>query len=619
MGLLRCDRFVQRCAVVASLAASGCGSESETTTPDAGPADGCGPDQVALEDGGCFSPGIPAELCAPGFEPDDGGGCTPILPPESCADGEIAVPGDAECHEIVACGDGPWGEIPVEGNTQHVDSAYGGSDSDGTADRPWTTISAAVTAAEPGAIVAIAAGSYLENIMLDSKPLRLWGRCPTLVEVVGSPPALATIDILADHSEVRHLAVRTASSEPAAPVTYGISSTRAEGVVLEGLWVHDTSGRGVNAEDSLGPSEVTVLGSVIERAREAGAMSLGAQLTLSGSVIRGTMGNVTAHIRGVSAEINLNSQNAGTVAIVGSVVERNKEVGVLVSGSTLTIDDSVVRDTFLRDDGTWGIGVIAQEYPQGAPETSITGSVLERHRLAGVVATGGVTLITRTVVAHNESQTADGLYGRGITCEPSLTTTSRGEVHIAASKVDDNQEAGIAFFACDGTIDATIVRATRPRSSDQTRGRGINIQSVPTGERGTAWIGYSLITENHSIGLLAFASNVTIDRATVRDTQPLADGRFGDGLLAMADAKLTVLGVRVDGNARAGIANFGSTVEIAQAKLECNPIQLNGEEVDFPYVFHDLGGNSCGCDGQPDECKVQSIKLEPPGDVDPTQ
>ncbi len=155
--------------------------------------------------------------------------------------------------------------------------------------------------------------------------------------------------------------------------------------------------------------------------------------------------------------------------------------------------------------------------------------------------------------------------------------------------MDDNQEAGIAFFACDGTVDATLVRATRPRGADQTRGRGINIQSVPTGDRGTAWIGYSVVAENHSIGVVAFASDVTMERVLVRDTLALPDDRFGDGLLAMAEAKLTVLGIRVETNARAGIANFGSTVELSQSQLECNPIQLNGEELDHPYLFDDQG------------------------------
>ena len=85
------------------------------------------------------------------------------------------------------------------------------------------------------------------------------------------------------------------------------------------------------------------------------------------------------------------------------MVERSEEVGGLNSGSTLTIDDSVIRDPLLREDGQWGIGVISQEYPQGSPETTITGSVLERQRLAGIVATGWVIMVTRTVVAHNDS------------------------------------------------------------------------------------------------------------------------------------------------------------------------------------------------------------------------
>ncbi len=601
---------------MACFALCACGSEPDPT-PAATPPVGCGSDEVSLPEGGCFSPGVPAAQCGVGFDTDAEGGCLPVLPAEACGDGELAVPGDTECHEIAACGAGPWGEIPVEGNTQFVDGGYALGDSDGTSERPWATITAAVGAADPGAIVAIASGTYQENVLITAKPLRLWGRCPALVEVVGSPPAIAAIDIRASHTEVRHLAVRTTTSESVPPVVFGVSSSGAEGVVLAGLWIHDTSGRGVSIEDTLGPAELIIQGSLIERTREGGVMALGARLTLAGSVIRDTAPNGTANTRGVSAEINIATDLRGEATIVGSIVEGNEEVGVLVSGSSVTVDDSVVRSTLLLPDGTRGIGIMIQDFPQGAAVAQIAGSVIDHNRLAGIVASGGDTSVTHSVLAHNESQAWDGLYGRGITCEPSFATGTRGQIDITASLVDGNQEAGVAIFACDADIDATIVRNTRPRSADSTRGRGINVQSVDSGERGQVWIGNSVVAQNHGIGILAFESDVTVDHSLVRHTAPLPDGRFGDGLLAMHDATLGIANTVIVSNARAGIANFGSTVQLQQARFECNPIQLNGEQMDLPFLFSDAGGNTCGCAQQVGDCQVQSTQLEPPGTVDP--
>src|SRR6185436_10488706 len=112
-------------------------------------------------------------------------GCAADLP-ATCPPGSLAVPGDAACREIAPCGTGTWGDIPVEASTEHVDASYVGGASDGTSAKPWTTIQEAVDAAAPGAIVAVAAGSYAEDVRIDGKALRLWGVCPGEVEVVGS-------------------------------------------------------------------------------------------------------------------------------------------------------------------------------------------------------------------------------------------------------------------------------------------------------------------------------------------------------------------------------------------------------------------------------------------------
>src|SRR5262245_45900115 len=133
--------------------------------------DGC-PAGHLMVDGSCEPAGIPPTACGEGFLPDDGRGCVPVLPASTCSDGQLAVPGDTECRELVSCGAAPWGDIPIDANTEYVDASYAGTDSDGSANKPWTTISDAVAAASSGAIVAIAAGSYVEDVQLIGKPVR---------------------------------------------------------------------------------------------------------------------------------------------------------------------------------------------------------------------------------------------------------------------------------------------------------------------------------------------------------------------------------------------------------------------------------------------------------------
>lgn len=61
--------------------------------------------------------------------------------------------------------------------TVYVDDAYAGGANDGSESRPWTTIQQAIDAAADGAVIAIAEGSYVADVEIDNKRVRLWGRC----------------------------------------------------------------------------------------------------------------------------------------------------------------------------------------------------------------------------------------------------------------------------------------------------------------------------------------------------------------------------------------------------------------------------------------------------------
>ena len=100
---------------------------------------------------------------------------------------------------------------------------------------------------------------------------------------------------------------------------------------------------------------------------------------------------------------------------------------------------------------------------------------------------------------------------------------------------------------------------------------------------------------------------------------------YGDGLIVVNDlsgAKATVLGCLLDTSARAGISNFGGSLELGGTHLRCNPVALDGETFEgADPAFADLGGNVCDCDdanGAPaGACKVLSSQLEPPKALPP--
>ena len=110
-----------------------CGDAAESESPPATDT-GCAPDEVTSE-GGCSRPGVSADACAAGFEPDVDG-CRPVLPAAPCGFGTIATPGMTACAPVAPCGEGTWGSIRTDGLTEFVDGAYLGGASDGSAARP---------------------------------------------------------------------------------------------------------------------------------------------------------------------------------------------------------------------------------------------------------------------------------------------------------------------------------------------------------------------------------------------------------------------------------------------------------------------------------------------------
>src|SRR5688572_13428395 len=82
----------------------------------------CPPGEWLREaDGACIAAGVPPDGCAAGFAHDGDRGCEPILPAEPCPGRLMAVPGETSCREVAPCGEAPYGDVPIEPGTQHVD------------------------------------------------------------------------------------------------------------------------------------------------------------------------------------------------------------------------------------------------------------------------------------------------------------------------------------------------------------------------------------------------------------------------------------------------------------------------------------------------------------------
>jgi len=182
--------------------------------------------------------------------------------------------------------------------------------------------------------------------------------------------------------------------------------------------------------------------------------------------------------------------------------------------------------------------------------------------------------------------------------------------------VEHNRESGVVVIGADVTMEGTVVRETR-LGGDGAWGRGMHVQISPeTGRRSNATVRSCTFEGNLQVGFAVADADASLESSIVRGTQSLPDGTFGDGIAVVfvqQPPTLSVSGSRVEGNARAGLANFGGVARVGTTIFECNAFALDAETYhDGSPSFEDLGGNTCGCSGASEACKSLSSQLEAP-------
>jgi hypothetical protein len=599
-------------------AISACGGEEEeeeTAPPQPPPTStsACAPAE-RLEGDVCIPPGVPPENCAAGFEPDGAQGCVAVLPPQPCGDGLMAIPGETTCREVAPCGTGTWGDIPVESSTQYVDASYQVGDSDGSMSKPWSTIAEGLVAAAPGAIVAVAAGSYVDSLAIQTKPVRLWGRCPSMVELVGTAPANQTIIIRsgADGAEIRDLAV-TGSN-------IGIGMSGSQGIVIDRVWSHDNFFTGIEALDVLGPTSVELSRSLIERNPNVGVHVGGATITVRESNVRDTI--VQSGVdggMGISVEENPTTFTPADLTVLSTVVERHNSVGINVLGSTALVEATVVRDGAPEPNGGFGRGMSVESGDVSFARASITlrTSVIERNHEGAIFIGGSDGFIEDSVFRDTYVQASDGQFGDAVSTVPEPTMGIPAYIELRRSLIERAVRIGASLWS-DALVEGVVIRDIAPDVRWKGIGIGLTIQNqsqfglAPHGS-----ISHTAIQRTHAAGIWLFGSEMSVSNIHVSESRPRGDGLFGDGIASQwwfdAPSVLNLDGAVIESSARVGVASFGANVRLSDSQLHCNEIPLTGESFEgVQFAFEDAGGNDCGCGEAAEECKLVSAGVEAP-------
>lgn len=476
----------------------------------------CGPGaRAAVGSATCEAVGPAA--CPAGFVAHASGwGCRPVIAPERCEGAMREALGSPACVPVGDCSV----TSPPAGASVFVDASFTDDALDATHVR---TIGAAVTAASAGATIAIAPGTYPENVAL-GKAVTLVGRCAEKVIVeasVGSPA----------------IAVNGAK------------------VALRGMTVRGGS-TGLYAV-ALG-ADVTVADAVLEKNQRAGIEAFEeAKVSAKGVVIRDTTPSAAS-----STTNGIFTDAGATVRLEDGVVSGAADAGVGATGSSaITLVRSVVRDTVPRPDGVGGTG--ARAFERGTVELVESAIVASRGTALIAGRTKAVAKIVRSSVVDTKLDDRPGLNSG-----TAVSITDGASLEVEGSTVADNAAAAFAI-AKEGTrakIANTAIVATKPLGE---AGAGVGLLA-----RGGASVELvsSAVVESAFAALQASDAGTTlvIDRSLVAKTAPssgsrkIPEGSGGTALAVIRGGSAVLRASTIDAAREAAIAaaNEGSTLEL---------------------------------------------------------
>jgi hypothetical protein len=531
--------------------------DARGSCPPAGlPPDMPCPPGEAPADGGCVPAGVPPGGCAAGFVHDGDRGCTPILPAEPCPSGELAVPGDARCRLVAPCGAPPWGEVALEPGAVFVDAAHVGA-SDGSEQKPFKSLAAAIAAAPDGGLVVVAAGSYVGLLVVD-RALRIHGRCPALVEIAGAGPegAIAVVGAKASGARLGGLAVTGPGR--------CLHVDGAKDVELERLHVHDCPDRGLYVTRYLGDTSVGLRDSLIERAAGSGVSVFGARAAVERSVIRDSVVDATQKLaRGLEAFADLAAGATVDVLVRGSLVERHMGNGVLAAGGRLEIDASVVRATGRDATNAPAAGVGAQGHASLGERSTllVRASLIEEHEGAAVVVLGADAEIERSVV---RGPLPDVPGTDGVLAQPDLATGALGSLAVRGSLVERTSR-GISARATPAVLEAVAVRRTL---APDGQARAVVLGGAGDEPGAAMSVRHSLIEQNEGVGIGQKGGALEVVGCAIRDTLPGSDGLGAAVVTEHAGSERSPTTLALGSSELAGTAGIGLLVIGSEVSAE---------------------------------------------------
>jgi len=554
-------------------------------------------------------PAPTADSCPEGFALDAAlGACTEVLPPAECGPGTMPEIGKRECQPVGWTGACPEGFVRDASGFACVDklaprAACAGAtredlktggcvpvgdcnapfppaaatifvDDDGPTDAThFTSLGAAMALAPEGAVIAVEAGTYKEDVRLGVDKVTVVGRCAEKVrfESPGGPRA--------------GLYVKGGTGGVVKNVT--ITGFRG-GVLMEGgdVTIEDSL---VDANNTLGVylrfgAKVTMRRSRISNTvlgDELGSGIVvydGSVLTLEDTAVvdnyfrhatvdgKGSTLNATSTVfarntklAGSDEEVSISVEDGASAKLVKSAVIDSLHAGVTVTGegSTVELSESVIRRVSGKLKTSGGVGLTA--FKSGVAK--LVSSAISDMPVLGAYGDGGglVVLEGSTIVGLPPGAAVE--FGRG------ASASKGGRLQFKDAAIIGCPQSGVGLQEeASGTFERLYVRDARPirESIGDFGGFGLLVEkaSKATVTR-SSFVGNTLagITSNYD-------SEVTAEAVLVKSTRAIPGLTPGSALQVAVNGKLTMTRSALVGNTtETAIVTSGGALSLVRSTV----------------------------------------------------
>lgn len=397
----------------------------------------------------------------------------------------------------------PFG--PVGESALLVDSTYTGGDSDGSSERPFTSIQNAVDAASTGQEIGIASGTYTEDVSIESA-VHLEGRCANDVIVEGRIHVQNTGGVA-----IRGLTVRAGTPgilvdnvQPTGDDEFGlrVRFVRATENIGAGL---EMNASGVKITDSEFSQTLDIDGGDIRQLGSGLFINNGSFFDVGASVIsmNGFMGIDVADATGQPLPIieqgpfkaTATSPSSGVISMNGIIGNKGggMRIGGAPSGIIAPADAPLIEilgNEFANNDAD-AIQIFSAR--TNIMANGLRGASGAKAGIRGEAITG--------MIANNQ---IDGFPKGGIDLSQSQ------ELAIDNNTLTDNIDIGIiSFNNLDISLSGNLIRGTRNSPDGMATGHGIYIASDGNPSNvGTHELTDNNVSDNQGVGI--FVSNLDL-------------------------------------------------------------------------------------------------------------